>query len=204
MIKHNQSIAGFLALRRLARQKSMFDYITIGEVINAIGSRSFYLVLVALSIPLCLPIPHPPGFSTIISIPMIITSFQMLIGFQSLKLGILGKVKIKLSLLNLILRFTKYVIKKLSKFLQKRLLTYLKTRWFIIVCSIFILCMAILLILPIPLIGILPSLAICCVCIGLSAEDGYVVIGGLACGFLAIFIDILTFIFGKKILSFLF
>ena len=59
------------------------DKVSMGELMHALNERGFGLLMLILVLPNCVPIPIPPGGSTIFSIPLLFLAIQMLIGRDS-------------------------------------------------------------------------------------------------------------------------
>ena len=70
-------------LLQLVVVQNVNDKLSIGEIKNMLHERGFGVLLVIAAIPICLPIPAPPGFTTVFSLPLIIFSLQMICGMQS-------------------------------------------------------------------------------------------------------------------------
>lgn len=76
--RHNTS-----DLLQLVVVQNINDKLSIGEIKNMLHERGFGVLLVIAAIPICLPIPAPPGFTTVFSLPLIIFSLQMICGMRS-------------------------------------------------------------------------------------------------------------------------
>ncbi|EAL59467.1 exopolysaccharide synthesis protein ExoD-related protein [Wolbachia endosymbiont of Drosophila ananassae] len=60
------------------------DKVTLFDIKTALHERGFGILIIIFSLPLSVPIPVPPGYTTILSIPLILFSLQLLFGFDSL------------------------------------------------------------------------------------------------------------------------
>ncbi len=59
------------------------DKVTLFDIKTALHERGFSILIIIFSLPLSVPIPVPPGYTTILSIPLILFSLQLLFGFDS-------------------------------------------------------------------------------------------------------------------------
>lgn len=59
----------FLAMVIIQQKNSS---ITVGEIKNALHERGFGILMAIAAIPICLPIPAPPGYTTLFSLPLFI------------------------------------------------------------------------------------------------------------------------------------
>ena len=59
------------------------DKVTLFDIKTALHERGFGILIIIFSLPLSVPIPVPPGYTTILSIPLILFSLQLLFGFDS-------------------------------------------------------------------------------------------------------------------------
>lgn len=70
----------FLAITIVEYKK---ESITVGEIKNALHERGFGILMAIAALPICLPIPVPPGYTTFFSIPLFIFSVQMILGMPA-------------------------------------------------------------------------------------------------------------------------
>jgi hypothetical protein len=66
-------------LMRLARDMPE-DRVPLGTLLRALGDRGFAIILLVLAAPNSLPIPSPPGLSTVFGVPLAFFSVQMMLG----------------------------------------------------------------------------------------------------------------------------
>lgn len=145
--------------------------IPLSELVNNLGSKSFGLLLVFLSLPSALPIPAP-GYSTPFGIAITLIAFQLILGRSSLKLPqSLEKIEFKKGI-------TQKILKSAIRFLDKTE-TLIKPRWPKMqskkmqwIISILLILLASLMILPIPMTNTLPAMIIFLLAISLSENDG--------------------------------
>ena len=68
----------FQAIKKLTKQKENNDQISVGDFVASMGESGFGLLLLFFALGII--IPTPPPFPSIISIPLVIFGYQMLIG----------------------------------------------------------------------------------------------------------------------------
>lgn len=66
-------------LARMAREMPA-ERMPLRDFVEALGDRGFAIILLVLAIPNSLPIPSPPGFSTVFGVPLAFFSVQMMLG----------------------------------------------------------------------------------------------------------------------------
>src|SRR5690349_17867943 len=58
------------------------EYVTVEEVRDTLSSRVYGVLLLFFSVPLMVPIPTP-GLSAVVSLPLLVLSFQLMLGLKS-------------------------------------------------------------------------------------------------------------------------
>lgn len=158
------------------------DTITIGEIKNSLHERGFGVLLAIAALPLCLPIPVPPGYTTLFSIPLFIFSIQMILGMQApwLPAWIEEKEIKRTSLEKMVIKANPW-LKKIEKRLQPRL-TYISIHTWERVIGIFAFVFAISIALPIPLTNFPPGWGVLIMSLGLLSKDGVTILIGMIVG----------------------
>lgn len=176
--------------------KSSADKVAVGDIINSMESIGFGLALMFFSLGIIIPLPPP--FPSIISLPLVVFSAQMMIGMSSPKLpGWLAKKEVKRSVLAMMVQKSSPYLRKVEKILKPRLvfMNHIVAErivgFFLLVFSSFIL-------IPLPLSNFIPGLGILITSFGLMGKDGLVMILGITIGFAGMFISILTVILGVE------
>ncbi len=59
------------------------DTINVGALNEAMHERGYGILLAIAALPLCIPIPAPPGYTTLFSIPLFLLSIQLIAGRPS-------------------------------------------------------------------------------------------------------------------------
>jgi hypothetical protein len=70
-------------LEELVVKNSDQEYVSIDSIKSSLHEVGFYLLMILFSFPLAFPIPYPPGFTTMVGIPLLFFSVQMLFGYDS-------------------------------------------------------------------------------------------------------------------------
>ncbi len=152
--------------------------ITIGEIVDLFGRRAFGALLFAFAIPNLLPLP--PGSSTILGMPLMLLSPQVLIGVRAPWLPrALDDRKLRCADLRQGLpRVIKFVegVERISRPRLAFLFGPVGDRLIGLVCTV----LAFFLILPIPLGNLVPAVAVGLLGLGLFQRDGVLVLVGYA------------------------
>ena len=170
------------------------ETLTIGEIKNSLHERGFGILLAIAALPLCLPVPVPPGYTTFFSIPLFIFSVQMIIGMQSpwLPLWISKKKIRRASLEKLIVKANPW-LKKIEKRLQPRL-TYISVHTWERIIGIFAFVFALSISLPIPLTNFPPGWRILTTSLGLLSKDGITILIGMIIGTIGVGITMIILV----------
>lgn len=153
--------------------------LTIGQIVDEFGERAFGALMFIFAVPNILP--TPPGTSSVLGLPLVILTFQLMIGRQALWLPeAIRRRPVGRSMIEGFVRRAVPILSRFELVLRPRLslivLSNLAERIIGIVCF----GLAIILFLPIPLVNILPAAAIACLALGLAERDGLAALGGYA------------------------
>lgn len=161
------------------------DRLSVGTVLDAIGTQGFGLLLIIISLPSALPAPGP-GYSTPLGCLITFLGLQMLIGRRipwlperCRKWSISGKTA------QAVLRRGSRFFRFIERFVRPRL------SWIVAPAAhrLFALgttAMGLLMILPIPLTNTLPAVVVFLVGVSLSERDGLIGIVAAAIGIAAV------------------
>ncbi|MBF8247061.1 MAG: exopolysaccharide biosynthesis protein [Rickettsia sp.] len=161
----------------LSRDKDGFT--KLQDLLNEFSDNRLLITLIFFSLPIAIPLPYPPGFTSLFAIPLILFSTKLIIGNTEIilphKIGqykISNKTLIKIfSKMIPMIRFLESYMKPRIKFTQykytKNIFGYLS-----FISSIFIL-------IPLPFTNAIPALSICIIALGFLNQDGLVLIIGL-------------------------
>ncbi len=173
------------------------DRVKISDLIDSMEGAGFGLTLMVFSGALIMPLPPP--LPSLVSIPLLIFAFQMMIGLKAPKLpSRFSSYTIKRSLLATTVRKSSPHIAKIEKVLRPRMLfmmTIVAER--ILGALIFI--FAGFVIIPMPFSNFIPGLGILVMSFGLLGRDGLVIFLGIFIGFLGILVSIIVFLLGFEV-----
>lgn len=152
------------------------DQISVGDLLHALQGRAFGALLLVFAFPNILP--SPPGLATILGLPLIYLSTQLMLGrAPSLPQFIANRSISREAFNTLITRAIPWVIRA-ERMLKHRLLPFVSPaaqRAVGAVC----LFLSLVLILPILFGNTLPSIAICILALGLLERDGVWIVAGI-------------------------
>ena len=167
---------------------------TLGEIKNSLHERGFGVLLAIAALPLCLPVPVPPGYTTFFAIPLFIFSVQMIIGMQAPWLPAwIEKKKIKRTSLEKLIAKASPWLKKIEKKLQPRL-TYISVHTWERIIGIFSFVFALSISLPIPLTNFPPGWGILIMSLGLLSKDGITILIGMIVGTIGVGITMIILV----------
>ena len=176
-------ISDFLAVVVVENKKELM---TVGEIKTALHKRGFGILMTIAAIPICLPVPVPPGYTTLFSIPLFILSIQMVFGLHSPWLpSWIEKRYIKRSILEKIITKADPWLKRIEIRMQPRM-TYISIYTWERIIGIFSFVFALAIALPLPLTNFLPGCGILIMSLALLNRDGITILIGMIIGTIGI------------------
>jgi hypothetical protein len=176
--------------------RSSSDRIMVKDLVDAMETVGFGLAIMIFAFGIIIPLPPP--FPSIISIPLLVFSAQMIMGYESPKLPKrFAKLSVKRSVLATLTRKSSPYIRKVERILKPRLLFMTSKKaeraigFFILLFSSFIL-------MPVPLSNFVPGLGVLIISFGLLGKDGLVVFLGIFVGFVGIAISVTAVLLGVE------
>lgn len=173
------------------------DPITIGELIQSLGDRSFGWSLLLFG--LFNLIPMPIGSNMITALPLLWLTGQMAIGFDYVHLPqFLTRRSVDRRAFKKVVMRLRPAIARIERIIHPRM-KYLFTPYYERLMGIFLFVVAFNLFLPIPLSGYIPATSIFVTSFGLIERDGWVTVAGLVIGAISILVTtavVLAFVFG--------
>lgn len=177
------------------------DRVPIKDLIDAMDSVGFGLAIMIFSLGILIPLPPP--LPSIIAVPLIILSIQMIIGYNSPKLPKrFSSLSIKRSMLAMIIKKSSPYIRMVEKILKPRL-SFITSLLAERIIGVFILIFSSSILMPIPLSNLIPGLGVLIISFGLMGKDGLIVIFGITVGITGVVIAITTIIMGVEALSYI-
>jgi hypothetical protein len=179
--------------------KTSADKIPIRDLIEAMDVGGFGLIMTIVSLPILIPLPPP--FPSLISIPMMIFSFQLMLGFESPKLPKrFSNISIKRSILATIIEKSSPYIRKAESLVHPRLLI-LSDQFFKRIIGFFCFIFAMSVLLPLPLSNLIPGLGYLLASFGLLGRDGLIIILGLVVGCIGTLFTIIAVFLGVEVFN---
>lgn len=150
---------------------------SIGDLADSLGERAFGALMFIFAVPNA--IPMPPGTSAILGLPLVILTWQVLMGRQTLWLPqAIRKRRISKDMLHTFVTKVTPVMARLERVLKPRLGFIVSSNLAERLIGLVAFPLALILFLPIPFGNIPPALAIACLSLGLAERDGAAVAVG--------------------------
>ncbi len=159
-------------LLEIIHSSKLKENINFEDILKLLGERAFGIALLFFSLPSALPFSAIPGVAFVFSLPILIFSFQMIIGRNTLWLPrIIAKRSIpNQTVIKVISKTLPYLI-KIAFFLKPRW-AFMTSRFMEVINGMAIFCLAILLILPVPFSNFIFGLLLIIFSLGLIEKDG--------------------------------
>ena len=175
-------------LLEMVKDKDPDSYLSIKEIKIHLHEKGFGLLMILFSFPMAIPLPYPPGFTSILGAPLLFFSIQMLMGMEEPWLPKwVAKQKIKMSHLQLAIKKTHKYFRKAEKMLKPRLLFMMHPNAERLIGFIALLC-SISIVLPIWFGNAIPSAGILIMSLGIIGADGVVILLGIVVSIIGLFV----------------
>lgn len=153
------------------------ERLALSDMIDAVSVRAFGPLLLIFALPNM--IPAPPGASAILGLPLIILTFQMMMGNKPRFPAFLAQRSLRRDDFGRMLDSALPHLRTAERMLRPRL-GVLSSRLGERVLGVLCFSMAAIVVLPIPLGNMAPSFAISLIGLGLIERDGYWILGGIS------------------------
>lgn len=166
-----------LRIAALQEQIGKAEGLTAGSLIETLGSASYPMVILVLSVLNMLP--GPPGYGGTLALLMIGVTLAMLLGRPLGAGGWVGQRRLPRALLARMVRQLQWLARLIGRVSRPRLavLTGPGSEWF---TGLFILLVSLPMVLPIPFINAVPNTGIAVLCVSRINRDGLgVLLGGV-------------------------
>lgn len=155
--------------------------ITMGELMQAFGMRSYGLLMVLFALPNLLPV-YIPGLSPIFGLPLGIICLQLALGYPTPRLpGFLTRRSMKRSDLEMIALKAQTWLRRIERFVKPRP-SALTTRTSERAIGAYGALLSLIIIVPLPFTNGPPSLACAIMAIGMMEEDSLTILAGILVG----------------------
>lgn len=175
------------------------DPITCGELVEELDRHGMAVILILFSVPAALPLPAA-GYSTLLSIPLLIIGLRLLAGYDTLWLPVrLRRRPFDTARFNRrVVDAMLHLVHAVERFSSPRLVGLVRAPATRVVIGLVICALACSMLLPIPGTNTVPAFGIFLIGFSLLEDDGVLLLAGLLCSLLALFISLLLIFFGYK------
>ncbi|WCR57562.1 exopolysaccharide biosynthesis protein [Wolbachia endosymbiont of Ctenocephalides felis wCfeJ] len=176
------------------------DKVTLFDIKAALQERGFGILIIIFSLPLSVPIPVPPGYTTILSIPLILFSLQLLFGFHSPWMpNWLERKSFQRSTLALVVEKTSPALKRIEKFMKPRMFFIFYGPGEKILAFIMLLC-ALSIAIPLPLTNFIPAIGTTLISLGIMSKDGLLSILGVLVSLCGLLLTLVVIVKGPQLI----
>jgi hypothetical protein len=177
-------------VRAAARDRGTAEDMSLGELIETLGDRSFGWCILLFGLINMLPMPV--GSNMVTSIPVILLTGQMALGLERVHLPrFVLRRRVGRKRFQKLVLWLGPVIRPVERLVRPRMpqvFAYRSER--ALGCFLFVVALA--LFAPIPLSGYIPAAALCLAAIGLVERDGLVTLAGAGLGLVAIAVTVVV------------
>ena len=159
------------------QERSRTEILTLRDVIQTLGGRSYSLLLILLALPFITPIPLP-GLSTPFGVAIALIALRLTLGQRPFLPKGLQRREIPAGFFDKLVKVAAGVIRFLEKFLRPRLAVVTEFDWVRQIHALLMVLAALTLLLPLPIpfTNSFPAWVVILMAGGLLARDGVVVI----------------------------
>jgi hypothetical protein len=152
---------------------------SLKDIILEFHENGFALLMIFFSLPIAIPLPYPPGFTTLFGVPLILFSVQMILGYENIRLPQkIENYEINNSTLIMISGKTIPMLQKIEKYLKPRY-GFANSVYCEQILGVISLICAISIAIPLPLTNSIPAWGITIMSLGLLKRDGLIIIAGI-------------------------
>ncbi|MDF2964882.1 MAG: exopolysaccharide synthesis, ExoD family protein [Rickettsiaceae bacterium] len=149
------------------------------DIILEFHENGFALVMIFFSLPIAIPLPYPPGFTTLFGVPLILFSIQMMLGYENIKLSKrIEEYEINNSTLIMIAGKAIPILQRIEKYLKPRY-SFANSVYCEQILGFISLVCAISIAIPLPLTNSIPAWGITVMSLGLLKRDGLIILLGI-------------------------
>ncbi len=172
------------------------------DITEGLRDRGFAVLLLLFAFPMALPLPYPPGFSSLVSLPLLFLSMQMTFGRQSLYLPkFVGRKTMRTESLRAVIGKVLPYLQKLELYFKPNREHFFSSRMEQLI-GFFSLILACCILLPLSVLSnTIPAAGISIMALGMLERDGRAVIAGFVVGLIGFIVTILAvavIFFGAK------
>ncbi|MGL9761147.1 MAG: exopolysaccharide biosynthesis protein [Wolbachia sp.] len=199
-LAENKKLASDILKEVADTDNANIDKVTLFDIKIALHERGFGILIIIFSLPLSVPIPVPPGYTTILSIPLILFSLQLLLGFDSPWMPHwLERKSFQRSTLALVVEKTSPVLRKIEKFMKPRMSFIFCGPGEKILAFIMLLC-ALSIAIPLPLTNFIPAIGTTLISLGIMSKDGLLSILGVLMSLCGLLLTVVVIVKGPQLI----
>lgn len=181
--------------------KTSSDKVLLRDLLAAMDAAGFGLAIMIFAFGIIIPIPPP--YPSIVAVPLLIFSFQMMMGYEAPRLPkIFVNIAISRSILATLARKASPHINKIERFLKPRLhfmITTMAERVIGFIICIFSAFIA----LPLPFTNFVPGIGILIIAFGLLGRDGAFVLFGIFVGIVGVLMALTAIFLGVEAIHYI-
>jgi hypothetical protein len=201
MEQENPDINSTSSLLEKVVEEHKAEVISIGEIKHALNERGFGVLMALAALPLCIPFPAPPGYTTLFSVPLFILATQMIFGMESPWLPKwLEKREIKRANLAKFVNKASGILRKIEKLISPRM-KFATTKGGEKFIGIVAFICAISIAVPLPLTNLPPGYGILIMSLGLLGKDGVTILIGFVIATIGCIITALILYYGMDVVN---
>ncbi|MBP7709820.1 MAG: exopolysaccharide biosynthesis protein [Rickettsiales bacterium] len=179
--------------------RTSHDRLLVRDLVEAMETIGFGLAIMIFAFGIIIPLPPP--FPSIIALPLVVFSAQMMLGYQAPKLPKrFANLTVKRSVVAMLVQKSSPYIRKVERILRPRLSAFVSFNAQRVI-GFFTLLFSSFIVLPMPLSNFIPGLGILIISFGLLGKDGLVVICGVVTGLIGMAISITAVVLGVEALK---
>ncbi|MGL9731738.1 MAG: exopolysaccharide biosynthesis protein [Wolbachia sp.] len=199
-LAENKKLASEILKEVADTDNANIDKVTLFDIKIALHERGFGILIIIFSLPLSVPMPVPPGYTTILSIPLILFSLQLLLGFDSPWMPHwLERKSFQRSTLALVVKKTSPVLRKIEKFMKPRMSFIFCGPGEKILAFIMLLC-ALSIAIPLPLTNFIPAIGTTLISLGIMSKDGLLSILGVLMSLCGLLLTVVVIVKGPQLI----
>ena len=162
----------------------------VQDILDIFHENGFALAMILFGLPIAIPLPWPPGFTTIMGTPLFILSIQMILGYRKMVLPQkISNFELKNSTLIMLAKKSIPVLKFIELRLQSRF-AFAKSVYCEQFIGIISLICSVAIAIPLPFTNSIPAWGIVVMTLGLIKRDGLVIIAGFMVSVIGVLIAI--------------
>jgi hypothetical protein len=171
-------------------QEGSSERVSLGDLLRGIKTHALASLLILFSVPNLLP--GIPGTSAVTGLPLVILTFQLMMGRPPWLPGFILNRSLRRSDLQAVMAKVEPPLRRLERVLRPRLSLFLSASAQRLIGAFMVL-LSTLIMLPIPFANIVPALAIILMALGFLENDGLFILIGLVIGVLSILLVVVVY-----------